>query len=141
MTEYMSSFNVAQHYIIIGRLLWMLIKQVVTDVPKGWGGICNTPKYCGKMLYIRAGCKLSMHFHSDKDESLYILKGDAVARYIDVENASIHEIKLSEGDSVRVPMLLPHQMEAITDTTIIETSTHHEDKDSHRVMPGTISRL
>ena len=30
----------------------------------------------------------------------------------------------------------PHQLEAITDGRIFEVSTHHEDSDSYRVLPG-----
>ena len=47
-------------------------------VEKGWGSEliwATNDKYCGKLLKFNAGAKFSMHFHSEKDETWYVLDG------------------------------------------------------------------
>tara|TARA_B100001029_G_scaffold45151_1_gene35639 strand:+ start:791 stop:958 length:168 start_codon:yes stop_codon:yes gene_type:complete len=44
-------------------------------VPKGWGyekWICNTPDYCGKILFFEKGKRCSWHYHLLKDETFYL---------------------------------------------------------------------
>ena len=108
-------------------------------VPKGWGNeliIENNEMYCGKLLRFKGGFKFSMHYHMDKDETWYVEEGEFLYRWIDTETAEIHEEKLTEGDVVRQRPGQPHQLEALTDGRIFEVSTHHEDSDSYRVIPG-----
>ena len=108
-------------------------------VPKGWGNeliIENNEMYCGKLLRFKGGFKFSMHYHMDKDETWYVEEGEFLYRWIDTETAEIHEEKLTEGDVVRQRPGQPHQLEAISNGRIFEVSTHHEDSDSYRVLPG-----
>ena len=108
-------------------------------VPKGWGQeivIENNEMYCGKVLVFVEGCKFSMHYHLNKDETWYVEKGTFLYRWIDTEVGKIHEDKLNFGDVVRQRPGQPHQIEALTDGRIFEVSTHHEDSDSYRVIPG-----
>ena len=108
-------------------------------VPKGWGNeliIENNYLYCGKLLRFKGGCKFSMHYHMDKDETWYVEEGSFLYRWIDTETADIHESMISEGDIVRQRPGQPHQLEAIEDGRIFEVSTHHEDSDSYRVIKG-----
>ena len=119
-----------------------IIKPKVCEgckVPKGWGEeiiIENNEMYCGKILVFKAGCKFSMHYHMNKDECWYVEYGEFLYRWIDTETAEIHEEKLTEGDVVRQRPGQPHQLEAISNGRIFEVSTHHEDSDSYRVLPG-----
>ena len=108
-------------------------------VPKGWGEeiiIENNELYCGKILIFKEGCKFSMHYHMEKDETWYVEYGEFVYRWIDTETADMNETKLGEGDIVRQRPGQPHQLEAISNGRIFEVSTHHEDSDSYRVIPG-----
>ena len=108
-------------------------------VPKGWGEeivIENNDMYCGKVLVFKEGCKFSMHYHMNKDETWYVEEGEFIYRWIDTEIGQINEDQLSEGDVVRQRPGQPHQIKALTDGRIIEVSTHHEDSDSYRVIPG-----
>ena len=108
-------------------------------IPKGWGSeliIENNELYCGKILQFKAGCKFSMHYHLEKDETWYVNSGAFLYRWIDTENADLHEQELVVGDTVRQRPGQPHQIEAITDGEIFEVSTHHEDSDSYRVWKG-----
>jgi mannose-6-phosphate isomerase-like protein (cupin superfamily) len=109
------------------------------SIPKGWGSelvIENNEMYCGKILKFNKGCKFSMHYHMEKDETWYVNSGEFLYRWIDTENADVHEQHLSQGDVVRQLPGQPHQIEALSDGEIFEVSTHHEDSDSYRVWPG-----
>ncbi len=108
-------------------------------VPKGWGEeivIENNEMYCGKVLVFKKGCRFSMHYHMNKDETWYVEEGKFIYRWIDTEIGKQNEDKLSEGDVVRQRPGQPHQIIALTDGRIFEVSTHHEDSDSYRVIPG-----
>ena len=108
-------------------------------VPKGWGNeliIENNEMYCGKLLRFKGGCKFSMHYHMDKDETWYVEVGEFIYRWIDTETAEIKERELKVGEVVRQKPGQPHQLEAITDGVIFEVSTQHNDSDSYRVLKG-----
>lgn len=108
-------------------------------VPKGWGEeviITNNEKYCGKILRFKKGAKFSMHYHLIKDETWYVNEGLFIYRWIDTNNAELHEQQLSLGDCVRQFPGQPHQLEALTDGEVFEVSTQHFDSDSYRVWKG-----
>jgi quercetin dioxygenase-like cupin family protein len=47
-------------------------------VPKGWGGeswVVNNESYCGKILLIKKGFRVSWHYHKLKDETFFCQKG------------------------------------------------------------------
>ena len=108
-------------------------------VPKGWGEeiiIANNKDYCGKVLVFNDSGKFSMHYHMIKDETWYVAQGEFIYNWIDTETAKVHTDNLKLGDVVRQRPGQPHQLEAVTDGIIFEVSTHHEDSDSYRVLPG-----
>lgn len=108
-------------------------------VEKGWGNeliFASNEKYCGKLLNFRTGAKFSMHFHSGKDETWYVLSGKFIVRYIDTKNARTNEVELKVGDSWHNPVLLPHQVICLEEGTIIEVSTADSVEDNYRVQPG-----
>ena len=110
-------------------------------VPKGWGEeliIENNEMYCGKILIFKSGCKFSMHYHLEKDETWYVNSGEFIYRWIDTETAEVNEVVLKVGDVVRQLPGQPHQLEALTEGEIFEVSTHHKDSDSYRVWKGAV---
>ena len=119
-----------------------MVKPYVCDgcvVPKGWGEeliIENNDMYCGKLLTFKKGCKFSMHYHMNKDETWYVEKGEFIYRWIDTETAEIKVDRLYPKDIVRQRPGQPHQLEAVTNGVVFEVSTHHEDSDSYRVIKG-----
>ena len=54
-------------------------------VDKGWGYEliwATNDLYCGKiMVFEKAGSKMSMHFHKEKDESWFVNQGSFKLRY------------------------------------------------------------
>jgi quercetin dioxygenase-like cupin family protein len=109
------------------------------NVKKGWGSeyiFATNDKYCGKFMNFHEGAKFSMHFHSEKDETWYVLKGKFIVKYIDTKNAEIQDKELNTGDVWHNPPLLPHQLICVEQGTIIEVSTPDSVEDNYRVMPG-----
>jgi len=108
-------------------------------VEKGWGSefiFATNDKYCGKILQFNTGSKFSMHFHSEKDETWFVLSGKFLVRTIDTSNASTNERELNVNDVWHNPPLLPHQIICIEEGTLIEVSTPDSVEDNYRVQPG-----
>jgi mannose-6-phosphate isomerase-like protein (cupin superfamily) len=108
-------------------------------INKGWGHelhIENNEDYCGKLLVFNKDKKFSMHYHIEKYETWFIQKGKLKFIWIDPQNADIHEDILREGDIVTIYQGISHQLEAIEDSIIFETSTQDKIKDSYRVWKG-----
>ena len=115
--------------------------ETPVKVPKPWGyelWLANNLEedYCGKILHVNAGNNFSMHFHVNKHETFYILKGMCKLQTIDTVTATVTSITLNEGDVVEIPRNKPHQIIALEEVDIIEVSTYHRDSDSHRVWIG-----
>lgn len=108
-------------------------------VSKGWGSeyiFATNDLYCGKLLQFREGAEFSMHFHSHKDETWYVLDGEFVVSWIDTQTAQTHQQTLNTGDTWRNTPLLPHQLHCVKAGTIIEVSTPDSVEDNHRILPG-----
>lgn len=108
-------------------------------VEKGWGHEliwATNDKYCGKLLKFNTGAKFSMHFHAVKDESWYILSGKFMVKFIETNDASLHDVILKEGEVWRNRPLQPHQVVCLEEGTIIEVSTPDSVEDNYRVMKG-----
>jgi mannose-6-phosphate isomerase-like protein (cupin superfamily) len=108
-------------------------------VKKGWGSEliwATNDKYCGKLMKFNKDAKFSMHFHAEKDESWYILEGKFLIKFIETNDASLHEIVLKAGEVWRNQPLQPHQVICLEEGTIIEVSTPDSVEDNYRIMPG-----
>ncbi len=96
-------------------------------VEKPWGHEIRwavNDKYLGKILHINAGHKLSLQYHEQKDETIYVLKGTVIVRN---ENKIIKV--LEEGESFRIQPMTVHRFCAPTDfdVELIEVSTPEID--------------
>lgn len=115
------------------------IKLASIRVPKQWGYediICNNEEFCGKILHFNANSQFSCHLHYMKREVFRCVFGSLKLMTINTEDASRTEIIMKPGDTIEIPRLLPHQITALEESEIIEFSTHHEDSDSFRMLPG-----
>jgi mannose-6-phosphate isomerase-like protein (cupin superfamily) len=108
-------------------------------VEKGWGReviFATNDLYCGKLLQFKNDTKCSMHFHSQKDETWYVLSGKFIVHWIDTTTSEIHKKELNPSSIWRNKPLVPHQLECLEEGTIIEVSTPDSIKDNFRVLPG-----
>ncbi|MES2359439.1 MAG: cupin domain-containing protein [Gemmatimonadota bacterium] len=105
-------------------------KREVRYVEKPWGHEviwAHTPLYVGKILHIKAGQALSVQYHEQKDETIFLLSGEMIYRVGDSADAELKEISLTAGESFRNEPGTVHQMEAVTDCDVLEASTPHLD--------------
>jgi len=94
-------------------------------VKKPWGyeeWFAQNEQYVGKLLFIKAGARLSYQYHEKKQETMYILDGEVVL--------TLGKVKIMAGagcQSIDIPPKLAHRVKAITDTLIVEVSTPEVD--------------
>jgi mannose-6-phosphate isomerase-like protein (cupin superfamily) len=94
-------------------------------VDKPWGyelWWAQTDKYVGKILHVNAGERLSLQYHNEKDETLYLLKGEMDMQY-GPSAEQLETKRMHEGDTHYNPPLMVHRMIAITDVDMLEVST------------------
>ncbi len=92
---------------------------------KPWGFellFAHTPKYAGKVIFVRKGQRLSLQYHEQKDESIYIYEGKALVE-IEGGDGGMKSTVLQPGQCIRIPPLTRHRLQAIEDTTLFEVST------------------
>jgi len=118
-----------------------MVKRLDGKVDKAWGHeliFATNNKYCGKLLcFAKEGNKFSMHFHREKDETWFVIKGSFRLITIDTDTAEQSITELPMGSSWRNEPLVPHQLIAMEDDSIIvEVSTPDSVEDNYRVLPG-----
>ena len=99
-------------------------------VEKPWGHEllwALTDRYCGKLLFVRAGQALSLQFHNVKDEAWYIQAGRAKLELAAPGEAVTESEVVGPGAAFRFRPGTVHRVTAIEDTTIFEVSTPEID--------------
>ena len=122
-----------------GVLIMTVSHPFVQRVSKGWGEeviFTNSLLYCGKILKMQAGSRMSMHFHQEKDETWYVLKGSITLVEMNLYNAEQNAQALKPGDVVHISPFTPHQAFANEDSEILEVSTRDRSVDNYRIIPG-----
>ncbi len=105
------------------------MKTLSLRVEKPWGFEliwAHTERYVGKILHVNAGEALSLQYHRQKDETLYVLAG-SMRLWLGPSADELEEMMMGEGDSVRVTPGTVHRMEAVSDVDILEASTPELD--------------
>lgn len=98
-------------------------------VEKPWGYEliwAHTDRYVGKILHIEPGEALSLQFHTEKDETLYLLSG-TLRLEIGESESSLRSVRLEPGDSVHLPAGRLHRMIAVDACDVLEASTPELD--------------
>ncbi|MFA5926567.1 MAG: cupin [Patescibacteria group bacterium] len=97
-----------------------------TRVDKPWGHeIIYTPadaSAVGKILYVKAGQRLSLQYHDQKVETLCLIEGEGIITLMNQEGKTVEvPMELNKGYFVRPGQV--HRVAAVTDMTFIESST------------------
>ena len=98
-------------------------------VPKPWGHEliwALTDRYCGKILVIESGKRLSLQRHERKDESIHVLSG-RLRLYLEDDAGAVVTSELGPGDGAHVPTGRIHRYEAIERVELVEVSTPEID--------------
>jgi mannose-6-phosphate isomerase len=111
-------------------------------IPKPWGyenWITIQPEYAAKIIFIKAGHKLSLQYHTKKKETIYLFQGSCkmtIDSPRDPDTPMISgtllegELKtflFNPGECFEIPPRKIHRIEAIHDSTIFEISTPELD--------------
>lgn len=101
-------------------------KPFALTVPKPWGyEIIFTPQdkpYCGKLLHIAAGKRISLQFHDEKQETIMLLHGKGIL-LCDNARGELEEIAMEPGKGYSNIPGQRHRLVAIEDCDFIEAST------------------
>ena len=89
-----------------------------------WSGFTGVH---GKTLYIRKGERTSFKYNTQKNETLFLLKGKALATFGNEYSLTepgpsnpIEQKEMTEGDVLHVQSGCPYRIEAIEDCEIVE---------------------
>ena len=97
-----------------------------TDKPWGYELLwARTDRYVGKIIHVNAGHALSLQYHNQKTETIYLASGKLL--YEIQEGEQLVPKQLSPGDRIHVPAGTVHRMTAIEDSDIFEVSTPEID--------------
>lgn len=97
-------------------------------VEKPWGHeviYAENDRYAGKILFVKAGERLSLQYHEKKDETILVLSGE-----LDLQIEEKGELvlrRLKPGDSCHIPPRARHRMIGATDCQIAEASSPELD--------------
>lgn len=102
------------------------VEPYVKRVEKPWGyelhWVREDAPYIGKVLHIDAGKRLSLQVHDEKQESWFIMNGQASVIWEDAKGEMIEtELRPGVGYSTKVGQ--KHRLKGITDADILEVST------------------
>jgi len=99
-------------------------------IKKPWGHEeiwAETDKYCGKILYIQAGHRLSLQYHEKKTETIRVIQGTLLLTLQDSKGIRFDR-KLQAGESYHVSTGTIHRFGAGDhDVVIVEVSTTELD--------------
>ena len=97
-------------------------------VPKPWGReviFAENERYAGKLLYLAAGQCLSLQYHERKDETLYVLEGEAGFEV--EEDGGMRKRVLRSGEAYRIRPKVRHRLRAECPCVILEVSSPELD--------------
>jgi mannose-6-phosphate isomerase len=101
----------------------------VKRIDKPWGYellYALTDRYCGKVIFIRGGEELSLQFHREKDETLYVHSGRVEFEIGDPGKAVDTEV-VGAGRAFHLQPGTVHRLRALEDTVVLEVSTPELD--------------
>ncbi len=101
----------------------------VTRVEKPWGYeiiFAHTEHYVGKLLFVRAGEQLSLQFHKEKDETIYVHEGK-IELEIGEPGGPLDTEIVGPGHSFRIKPGTVHRWRALEDSAVLEASTPQLD--------------
>lgn len=97
----------------------------VKRVDKPWGYelvFAATERYCGKLIFVKAGEQLSLQFHRAKDETIYVHSGRAEFQIGNPGGPLDIEV-VGPGRAFHLAPGTVHRIRALEDTLLLEVST------------------
>jgi mannose-6-phosphate isomerase len=94
-------------------------------VDKPWGSEliwALTDRYCGKVITIETGKRLSLQYHEQKVESILVING-RLRLHLEDDAGAMTQRELGAGDTSHIPVGRRHRFEAIERVELVEVST------------------
>ena len=111
----------------------MIITEKLKRIEKPWGYEeiwAETKDYVGKILTISAGKRLSLQYHNEKEETVYVLQGALRVweskdenDFVDIPPGGVYHVKPGQIHRFGAIPLYPRH----ADTKIVEVSTNYLD--------------
>lgn len=104
------------------KSLIQFLSRIQSD--RSWGTeelLVHTPLYTMKLLHRKAGSQGPLQYHRIKDESTYLLSGEALIWY-DPGGGTLHRVQAHAGSAFRFPPGSVHREDAVTDCVFLEVS-------------------
>ena len=98
-------------------------------VDKPWGHELRwaiTDRYLGKLIHVDAGHQLSLQYHVQKDESIYVLSG-VLDLILENDAGVVERHRLEPGMSARIRPYRRHRFIAVEETELLEVSSPEID--------------
>ncbi len=98
-------------------------------VDKPWGYELRwaiTERYLGKLIHVAKGHQLSLQYHVQKDELIFIASG-VLDLVLEDEAGEVHVHRMTPGMSARVRPGRRHRFMAVEDTDLFEVSSPEID--------------
>lgn len=98
-------------------------------VDKPWGHELRwaiTDRYLGKLIHVTKGHQLSLQYHVQKDESIFIASG-LLDLVLEDDSGDVHVHRMTPGMSARVRPGRRHRFIAVEDTDLFEVSSPEID--------------
>ena len=98
-------------------------------VDKPWGYELRwaiTDRYLGKIIHVDAGHQLSLQYHVQKDESLFVMSGE-LDLVLEDDAGVVQTHRLGPGMSARVRPGRRHRFVAVSDVDLCEVSSPEID--------------
>lgn len=105
------------------------MKSEIKRVEKPWGYeliFAKTGQYVGKILHINKGHQLSLQYHREKEETIFLQSGRMKFQF-EESPGKLVEIDLRPGEAHHIPPQRQHRMIAVEDCDIFEVSTPQLD--------------
>lgn len=83
--------------------------------------------YALKVIFLKKGTKTSLQYHVKKRETNFVYAGRIMLHYQKEKEGKIETIELGPKTSIYVPPGFVHRVEALEDTTLVESSTNDLD--------------
>ena len=106
-----------------------IIAAAERRVDKPWGHELRwavTDRYLGKLIHIKGGHQLSLQYHVQKDEAIFVASG-LVDVVLEDEHGELHTHRLTPGMSARVRPGRRHRFIGVEDSDIFEVSSPEMD--------------
>ena len=86
------------------------------------------------LFEIKKGFFRGSHFHRQKEEVFYVVRGKIRAKFVDTETDERGEFVLEEGDKIRIKPLCGHILHGLEDSMVVEYSPQFYDiEDNYRI--------